>query len=368
MPDQVQPTVRVAMIGGGSWGHHHLSAAKELELTGRVELVAVTTRTASSANKLAAEFGIRGYTDFGEMIDTHDLEAITVATPDHLHREIVMAGLDAGLHVLVEKPMDTEVDGCREMLVAARAADRMLVVDFHKRYDPFVGDLRDRVRSGEIGDPQYGFAFMENTVTVPTTWFPHWAANTSPFWFLGVHKYDLIRWITGRDATSVLAHGSRQKLVAMGIDTYDSIRAHIQFEGGFTAAIHTGWILPNTNDATVSQGLRLVGTDGFVEMDAKNRGLNYCLGHSGMKTPNPMSFRDVSGPRGIAGNGYFVEPIKEFFRNVAYVADGGSLSDLDGTYPSGVDGLRATQLAAAVDQSLQTGTVVPVATQTVHDI
>lgn len=346
---------RVGVIGGGIWGEHHMRAALEQQRFGQVELVAMAARSKQTADRHADAHGIQGYTDYRRMLEEQRLDAVTVATPDHLHREMVTAALEAGCHVLVEKPMDTTVAGSLEMTRTAAARQRLLMVDFHKRYDPFVIDLREKVRNGRIGDLQYAYAFMEDQIVVPAEWLAGWAASSSPFWFLGVHKFDLLRWISGQEAVSVVAHGNRGKLTAAGIETYDSVQAHVVFDGGFCATIHTSWILPRTLDAVVTQGLRLVGTDGIAEMDARNRGLRYGFADDGIVTPNPLALREVAGPERATTSGYFIDPIKDFFARVHHVLTGGDLEAARSGCPSAVDGLRATQLAAAVETSLARG-------------
>ena len=227
-------TVRVGVIGGGIWGTYHLLAAKDMELAGRTKLVAVAARTEKTAQKQGKAFGINAYSDYRKTIEQEQLDAVTIATPDHLHREMVLYALDRGMHVLVEKPMDLSSGGCREMVDSAGSKALLLQVDFHKRYDQNNIDARTRTLGGRIGTPLYAYAYMEDKIIVPSEWLSSWAAHSSPFWFIGVHKYDLLRWITGQEAVSVSAHGGKGKLSGMGIDTYDWISASIQMDGGLS--------------------------------------------------------------------------------------------------------------------------------------
>lgn len=274
-----------------------------------------------------------------------------------------MEALERGLHVLVEKPMDVASAGCVEMAESARQKNLLLQVDFHKRYDPYLIDARARIAEGGIGVAQYAYAHMEDQIVVPAEWLKDWAASSSPFWFLGTHMYDVLRWLTGREAVSVLAHGAKGNLTDLGIDTYDSVNAQIQFEHGFSATIHVSWALPRSLDALVNQGLRMVGTGGIVELDLKNRGLRYCLAERGMTTPNPNALQTRDGPRGARVEGYFMDGITDFFENVRFIQEGGSLGALSGHYPGAVDGLRATELAEAVAASVTSGEAVRVERQ-----
>ena len=118
--------------------------------------------------------------------------------------------------------MSTAAVRCRPRLAA-----RLLQVDFHKRYDPYHRRLRQAVQAGNLGRILYGHAYMEDKIVVPRDWFPGWAPKNSPAWFLGIHMYDLLRWVMGADALRVAATGTKCKLLSLGVDTYDAVQAKI---------------------------------------------------------------------------------------------------------------------------------------------
>jgi len=203
-------------------------------------------------------------------IDTHvilgDLKVrgfrVRVTLRDYQHRDTTTGQQNVitnVIHVLVEKPMDLSTAGCQQMVDLADEKGVLLQVDFHKRYDPYNIDIMRRVQEGKIGKPYYAYAYMEDRLIVPAEWLSSWAAESTPFWFIGVHKYDLVRWITGKEAVSVVAHGYKGKLTTLGIDTYDAVSASILMEDGLTCTIHANWILPDQFEAFVNQGLRIVG-------------------------------------------------------------------------------------------------------------
>ncbi len=345
--------VRVGVIGGGTWGNYHLLAARQMEAEGKAMLVAIADEYGETAEKQAKAFGIKKYTDYREMIQNEALDAVTIATPDHLHRTIVLYAMQNGMHVLVEKPLDLTTSGCREMVEATQAGKSLLMVDFHKRYDPYNMDVMQKVRSGQIGIPYHAYAYMEDKISVPLNMLRNWAGHSSPFWFIGVHKLDLVRWVTGLNPISVIATGRKGKLQAQGIDTFNSVSARIRFEGDFICTIDVNWIIPNQFEALVNQGLRIVGSDGIVELDGQDRGLRYCSTQAGTLTPNLgalVSQDHLLGYRSVSG--YYVDPIKEFLTNVSFLKSGGELEQLDGRYPSGRDGLWATLTAEAVQMSI----------------
>jgi len=352
--------LRVAVIGGGKFGEVHLRTLRQLQWDGLTELRSLCRLNAEALERQAAEYGVRGYTDYREMLAREELDAVTVCTPDHLHREMALAAIDRGLHVLVEKPLDTSVAGCQRILEAAAAQGVLLQVDFHKRFDPEHRAVERAVRQGRLGRILYGYAWMEDRIEVPVDWLPRWAGHSSPAWFLGVHFYDLVRWMIKSDAAEVVARGRREKLKSeLGMDAWDSVSAHVTFRNGAQFAFQTSWILPRGFEAVVNQGVRLVGTAGLWEVDSQDRGSRSCLEGAGMQTWNSNANREYEDRLGRPRlGGYVIESIEDFARNAALVKAGTPLADLAGRYPGGEDGREATRIAEAVHQSLATGQIV----------
>lgn len=345
---------RLGVIGGGKFGYNHLLAFKQLERTGRAALVALADLNPDVLQARKEEFGVEGYPDFASMLAEADLDAVSIATPDHLHRAAALAAIEAGKHTLVEKPLDLTVEGCREICEKAQESGILLQVDFHKRYDPDHRVMARRVRNGDLGEILYGHACMEDRIEVPAKWFPHWAPHSSPAWFLGIHFFDLARWMLQREPVRAGATGQKRKLVSLGIDTYDAIQARVEFEGGAAIAFDTSWILPDSFESIVNQGIRLVGSEGCYAVNTRQRGVESCLASEGMASPNNHFMRleeDRSGCPHFTG--YGIESIVDFAANVGFMANGGSLDQLHGKFPSGEDGLAATRIAVAVHQSLE---------------
>jgi predicted dehydrogenase len=293
------------------------------------------------------------------MLAQEDLEAVSIVTPDHLHREIALAALAAGKHVLVEKPLDTTVGGCQEIIAAARDRGRLLMVDFHKRYDPYHTGMRQMIAAGKLGHIEYGYAHMEDRIEVSRDWCGPWAAQSSPAWFLGVHFYDLARFVMGGSkGVRVYATGVKQKLAALGIDTYDSIQAKVEFDNGAHITFDTSWVLPGGFEAIVNQGIRLVGTEGMIECDSQDRGMRSVTTAEGQATHNYGFIREHTDRHGrTLYQGYGIESIQHFGHLVNALLDGAGLDELE-DHPTGEDGLEATRIAAGVHESISRREVV----------
>jgi len=351
-------TARLGVIGLGTFGINHLRTFRQLAYDGVAELVAGCDLDQQLLEERTAEFRFTPYTDFRQMLEREPLDAVTVVTPDAYHRDIVLACCAAGKHVLCEKPLDVTPDGCQRMIDAAAAANRLLQVDFHKRFDEFHLEVRARIAAGDLGPIQYGYCHMEDRIEVPRDWFPSWAQASSPAWFLGIHFYDLVRFLIAADGRRVWAVGHQGKLTGLGVDTFDSIQAMVEFSNGAAVTFDTSWILPDGFEAIVNQGVRLVGERGMLECDSQDRGTRSCCEGKGMATHNMSFLRRGEDKQGReVWEGYGVRSIADFVYNVNRLLDGAALDDLP-PYPDGEDGLEATRIAYAAHRSIETGGIV----------
>jgi predicted dehydrogenase len=156
--------------------------------------------------------------------------------------------------------------------------------------------------------------------------------------------------------------------VGLGIDTYDSIQAKVVFENGASFSIDSSWILPDAFEAIVNQGIRVVGTEGIMEVDTQDRGARCCArdltrpqrGKSASMQTLNLGFFTESRDKHVRPlyGGYGIASIQDFAENVTHLLNGGTLVDLEGTYPSGRDGLEVTKIATAVHRSVETGGAV----------
>jgi predicted dehydrogenase len=170
------------------------------------------------------------------------------------------------------------MDDCRRILAASKKKpDKIFMVDFHKRLDMYHVELERAVREGQLGKILYGSAYMEDRIEVSRDWFKTWPAGSSPYWFIGVHFVDLIRWMIKSNGVKVFATGRREKLKSLGNDFWDDISSLIVFENGATFAVDAGWILPDGFEAIVNQGIRVIGSEGIFEVDSQDRGAGACL-------------------------------------------------------------------------------------------
>jgi predicted dehydrogenase len=354
--------IRIGIVGAGIYGLNHFDAFFQRQrLNKDIEVVGFAEVSAQRRTEMESKYPVPGFASHLELIEKARPDAITVATPDHLHHAIVMESLKAGLPVLVEKPLATDVAEAKEMAQLARAKRLLLQIDFHKRFDPYHLDLKMRIEDGELGKIQYGYCWMEDMLKVGTGMIgkKSWTNQGSPAWFLGIHMIDLSYWMMDfPKPLKVYAHGFKGKLQSLGIDIYDSVKADVTYDNGTVVTYDTSVILPNTHEAIVRQGIKMVGTEGFMEVNSQYRGARGCSTNKGMETPNlGMSSRRPDKLGGINKIGYGYDSICDFIENLQFLRSGHTIEELEGKYANPEQGVETTRVGVAIHESIATGKV-----------
>ncbi len=355
----------IGVIGAGLYGRVHLASFKQRETQqGDVRLACVADLNENARRAAEKDFGVKGYASLEDMLAHEKLDGVTVVTPDHLHHRLVMACLAAGKHVFVEKPLSTDIAEAREMAETADKLGLMLQVDFHKRFDPYHLDLKLRIRDGELGNLQYGYCWMEDVLRVGTDMIgqSHWGASGSPAWFLGIHMIDLTYWLMDfPEPVKVYATGSKGKLQSLGRDIYDSIKAQVTYANGVSITYDTAVVLPNSHEAVVRQGVKMVGSEGYLAVDSQYRGARGCTTAKGMETPNCGGFgRKIAKNGEIIKVGYLHDSLVDFVDNLAELKKGTTVAAMKGKYASASEGVASTRIGVAIHRSLASGEVVDV--------
>jgi predicted dehydrogenase len=343
-----------------------------------IDFVALGTRTETSAKARLAEYRALGL-DFaiyhGEtpwvdiLRDFPDLDVLAIATPDHLHTAPALAALEAGAHVIMEKPMALDAAEADAILAASKRAGRVVGVDMHKRYDPDHLRIRDDVLH-KIGEPLYGVALLEEPLAVSTEVFKAWAEKSDPFSYVGCHWTDLFISMMDVKPVSLHAVGQKKKLrQEYGMDAFDAVQVKIQFDNGMSIDFHNNWILPDSFEAPVNQESRIFGTHGLVESDTQYRGLRFVSEKDGMRTANVHMTRNVLRPDGsLAYCGYGVDSVAVCLEKIAEVKFlNKTLEDVEDYYPNAKQGRlsvlivhAAREVAARNFACLESGKGAPV--------
>lgn len=253
----------VGIIGAGIMGRSH---AASLAADPRARLVAVAGLPLDSAEDLGRRYGADLVTDdYRRLLDRDDVDVVTVATPDHLHAEIVRAAAQAGKHLFVEKPLTTSLEEADELVAEVEASGITAMVCFNHRWIPSYAQAHAAIAEGRIGRPVLAYARKNDRIFVPTEMLS-WAASTTCAWFLSSHDIDLVTWFLGARPVSAYATAVHGVLESRGIETPDAVQAQVRYEGGAVATFESCWIYPNTFPTMTDSFIEVVGQAGVVHL------------------------------------------------------------------------------------------------------
>ncbi len=325
----------IALIGAGLIGTAHLKSIKGNPLA---KVVAICDINMEAAQKLAGQYGARAYNNVDEMIANEQIDAAIVATPDDLHAEPVIKCANAKINILCEKPFATSVEDGKAMLKAIQENGVKCQMAHLFRFLPFYINAKKAVENGKIGEVLSADVLTIDKIFVPTKMLK-WAASSSPSWFLLSHVIDMLLWVNGSRAVSVRATGIKKKLVSMGIDTYDIVKAEMVLENGAICNIEANWVFPNSMPITAGVKFFLSGTEGAYQTN----------------TSDPISELmaedySIQGILEYDAAGYYIglrrNLVEAFLRSLEY--DAPIMTDE-------VDGFNTLMVLDAIDKSMQDG-------------
>lgn len=188
--------VRIGIIGSGSISHSHMDGYRQLS---NVEVVAACDINEGRVREYAAQYGIpHTFTDYNEMVKMKELDAVSVCTWNCAHAGAAIAALNAGKHVLCEKPLAMTVAEARAMEQAAQKAGRLLAVGFVMRFERKADVLADLIAAGRIGQIYFAKAAYLRRAGSPGGWFADKKrSGGGPLIDLGVHIIDISRYLMG---------------------------------------------------------------------------------------------------------------------------------------------------------------------------
>ena len=341
--------VRVGIVGAGIWGTMHARAYLQ---NPRVEIAGICDLDKEKAIQLANKCGQPAvFTSLDEMLKLN-LDGVSVVTPDHTHTEVVLKVIERGMHVLVEKPLATTVEECSLMVSEAEKTGVFLMVDWHNRWNPPYFYAWKAIREGELGEIQYIYYRLSDTVYVPTKMLP-WAGQSTVLWFLGSHALDTTCWLMGKQPVRVYCQKRRGMLERMGVDTPDLYITMLEFEDGGLAVIENAWILPQQSPTLIDHKCEILGSRGAIYLDPTHHRLFAQYSPKTVSGFPEISFPDMIVSPEIHGKlmGFAVESIHHFVEciqtKVAPLA-------------TGRDGLLNTKLILLAEESAETGLPVRV--------
>lgn len=356
MPEKL----RVGVIGCGV-GILHLEGFAD---DPRVEVVAIAGLDDDRCRNLANQFGVpKVYRDYQDLIADPEIDAVTVAVPNHLHYPVTMAAIEAGKHAIVEKPLARTASEGEAMVAAARQAGLVLGVAFNRRGRQDVELVKREVERGALGEIYHARAFWMRRSGIPGlgTWFTtRDLAGGGALIDLGIHVLDMALWTMGNPTPRRVSaasysrlgprgqgqwQGSRfQKIPDRPFDVDDFTTAFIRFDGDLTLQLDASWAVYSSHGDEF--GISLFGDRGGAEIHSRDYAqtgtLRFFSDFDGVPT--------VTEPQLVKRPGH-ADVFKWF---VTSILEGAAMS------PSGEEGLDRVRLIEAIYRSAQLGREVDV--------
>lgn len=261
------------------------------------ELTAVASGHYENAVALAEKYDARAFETYEELLNSGTVDAVSVTTPDHLHADVMVAAAAAGVHMLVEKPLTTDVAAADRAVEAVKRAGVTAMCLYNHRWVPAYAQAHDLM--AQLGAPVLAYARKNDTIFVPTEMIG-WAEKTTCAWFLSSHDIDLVTWLFADRIVEVYASARYGKLRSRGIDTPDGLQIQAQFAGGAVATFESAWIYPNTFPTTVDSYVTVIGEDGTIQLDRQAESISLSTDKA-YSYPRNMLQRVVHG---IPGGAY----------------------------------------------------------------
>jgi predicted dehydrogenase len=329
-----QQKLGVALVGLGNYSTQMLGPA--LKETGNCYLSGIVTGTPDKATKWAAEHQLKqqniyNYDNYDDIKNNPDIDIIYVVLPNSMHAEFSIRALEAGKHVICEKPMALTAEEGKEMIAVARKMKRKLAIGYRMHYDPYFIEAK-RLGQEEVFGP---VNYMECALGYSSTpnlnsWQVKKSMGGGPLYNLGVYPIQSARHTKGSEPVYVTAQATiKRKHLYPEVD--EIVTWQLEFADGTLCNSYSG-------DAGWLDQLRAVCTDGFIEL---NPATAY-NGQVGKSTNGPMEYPQVFQQK---------LQIEDFARCVM---------ENEESMVSGIDGLKDMFIIDAIYESIRTGQKAPV--------
>lgn len=263
--------LRIGIIGcGGIANGKHMPSLKALN---RVDMVAFCDIIPEKAQKAAAEYGAPGakvYTDYKELLGDKTIDVVHVCTPNRSHADISIDALNAGKHVMCEKPMAKTAADARRMVEAAKKSGRKLTIGYQHRHKPESTYLKSVIERGDLGDIYYAKAFAIRRRGTPNwgVFLNEYEQGGGPLIDIGTHSLDLTLYLMNNYKPRMVVGTSYKKLEdpscgnpwgACEHGMEDAAFGFIVMEDGATITLEATWAL-NTIEPIQEGSTQLCGS------------------------------------------------------------------------------------------------------------
>jgi len=327
--------VRYAVVGLGDIAQEAMLPG--IAHTGNSELVALVTSDAEKARKVGSQYGVEStytYEQFPELLGSGTIDAIYLATPNWRHAEFVVPALKAGVHVLVEKPLEISSAKCREILQAQEGSTAKLMVAYRLHFEPSTLALLETIRGGDLGDVHV-FSSTFSQMVAPEN---HRSSNgdlAGPIFDMGPYPVNAARYVFSDEPIEIIsATGSRYAESGLG-DFDDTVAVTLLFPGGKIAQFVVSYYANAVNSYSV------MGTKGSILM---NPGFTY-----GKPLAQTITIGEKTSTESFKNTDHFGGELEYFSHCI--------LTDAT-PEPDGEEGLADVRVLEGILQALKSGASV----------
>jgi len=298
-------------------------------LDDEVEIVGFVDPEVDRVRGLAKEFADKYnrpepsvYADMQSLLASERVDAVSICTPNNSHVKLALQALDAGLHVLVEKPMSVSLEDANALVERAQSSAKVVMVGMSHRYRQDVEVLRRFVEAGDLGEIYYAKARILRRRGTPKGWFTDQAiSGGGPLLDIGVHALDLAWWLMGSPQAQAVSGYLRKGIGQDHLDfintwtalsqgnqdnsiysTEDFATAMIRFKNGCVMQLEVSWTLNGAEDDALK--VDFFGTKGGVSLDP----LCFYGSHHGVLTSTSSSVG--MGPLYAREIGHFLDCVR----------------------------------------------------------
>jgi len=237
--------MRVGVIGVGSMGQNHARVYSEI-----ANLVGIADPDVKAGGSVSNRFNVSYYTDAKHLLKER-LDAVSICVPTEHHARVALDVIEAGIPVLVEKPLATTVADAQRLVEAARRARLTLAVGHIERHNPAIAVVKGQLQEGQYGD-------LVTATARRVSSFPGRVRDVGVVMDLGVHDIDILRYLVGAPVENVFAVGGRKVHAAFE----DHANILLGFRNGVHGIIEVNWLTPMK-----VRRLALTCLKNFVEVD-----------------------------------------------------------------------------------------------------
>jgi predicted dehydrogenase len=329
--------LRIGVVGAGAMGMNHLRVLRDLG-DERIELVGVADSDEATRQRAASRFQVAGYADYRQLIAEAHPDLVAVVVPTDHHFEVATHVLDAGVNVLVEKPICATVEQGHSLIDLAATRDLRLAVGHIERFNPAILALKRLLDSGKLGQIYYLNARRLGP-------FPPRIRDVGVILDLATHDLDAMRYLTGTEVERVYAETQRR----VHQQHEDLLLGLVRFRGGAIGMLDVTWLTP-----TKVRELSVTGERGMYLVNYLTQDLYF---YENDYTPTTWdALRTVSGVSEGTMTRLKVqkaEPLRLEYEDVIFALEHDTAPTV-----TGEDGVAVLRLAHQLIEATRTGEVI----------